>query len=312
MTELMSPEALRARVLYAQELAKSNLLPASYARQPANVLIAVEAAAALRIPPIQALTSVVVVNGRPTLSSDLMAALVRRAGHTLRIVEDEEKATVTATLIRADDPEFSFTVTWNAAKAQRAKLWGSKGPWSLYPNQMLRARAISEVCRQGASDVLTGMIYTPEEKGANVDADGMVIVDEPQGQQAPRLAAPAPQSAPQASLPAQQAPSQHASAELVAAIHEWAEALEMPAEKLAEGVAWASRRRTLNASELTVREAETLLSRLRKRAEQLAQAAPAPHPKPAPEPEPEPVQGELIDDVQDAEVVYDPETGEVA
>ena len=32
-----------------------------------------------------------------------------------------------------------------------------------YPRQMLRARAITEVCRQGASDALAGTVYTPEE-----------------------------------------------------------------------------------------------------------------------------------------------------
>lgn len=31
--------------------------------------------------------------------------------------------------------------------------------------QMLRARAISEVCRQGASDALMGELYVPEELG---------------------------------------------------------------------------------------------------------------------------------------------------
>jgi hypothetical protein len=69
---------------------------------------------------------------------------------------------VTAELIRADDPDFTFKATWDMAKAQRAKLTG-KAVWQQYPEQMLRSRAITEVCRQGAGDALYGVIYSPEE-----------------------------------------------------------------------------------------------------------------------------------------------------
>jgi hypothetical protein len=40
---------------------------------------------------------------------------------------------------------------------------------------MLRSRAITEVARMGAPDALYGVIYTPEELGAEVDAAGEVL-----------------------------------------------------------------------------------------------------------------------------------------
>ena len=40
---------------------------------------------------------------------------------------------------------------------------------------MLRARATTEVARMGAQDALGGVIYCPEELGANVDESGEVI-----------------------------------------------------------------------------------------------------------------------------------------
>lgn len=169
----MDPRAIDARVRYAKALSASSIIPDAYRGQPANVLVAVETGAALGIPAIQALSGIAVIKGKATMSADLMSAVVRRAGHRLRITEHDWA--VTASLIRADDPDFTYAATWDRAKAERAGLWGTRGPWTSYPGQMLRARAVTEVCRQGASDALMGVIYSPEEMGATVDEEGAVI-----------------------------------------------------------------------------------------------------------------------------------------
>lgn len=165
---------LQERADYIARLAPSTILPAAYRGNAANAFVAAETGAALGLEPLQALASIAVINGRATLSSDLMAAVIRRAGHTLRIVENSPES-VTATLIRADDKKFEFTVTWDKEKAVKAGLWGQRGPWSQYPTQMLRARAITEVARQGASEALMGMIYSPEDFGATITDTGEVI-----------------------------------------------------------------------------------------------------------------------------------------
>ena len=165
---------LQERADYIARLAPSTILRVAYRGNAANAFVAAETGAALGLEPLQALASIAVINGRATLSSDLMAAVIRRAGHTLRIVENSPES-VTATLIRADDKKFEFTVTWDKDKAVKAGLWGQKGPWSQYPTQMLRARAITEVARQGASEALMGMIYSPEDFGATITDTGEVI-----------------------------------------------------------------------------------------------------------------------------------------
>lgn len=165
---------LQERADYIARLAPSTILPTAYRGNAANAFVAAETGAALGLEPLQALASIAVINGRATLSSDLMAAVIRRAGHTLRIVENSPES-VTATLIRADDKTFKFEVTWDKDKAVKAGLWGQKGPWSQYPTQMLRARAITEVARQGASEALMGMIYSPEDFGATMTETGEVI-----------------------------------------------------------------------------------------------------------------------------------------
>lgn len=149
------------RLQHAHAVAQSSLIPDGYRNQPANVLWAMDLADALGIPFPQVMQTMVVMHGRMTMSADLMAAVVRRAGHKLRVREDG--MSVTATLVRSDDPDYEFTATWDEAKARRAGLWGQRGPWAQYPAQMLRSRALTEVCRQGASDALAGTTYTAEE-----------------------------------------------------------------------------------------------------------------------------------------------------
>lgn len=197
---------LQERADYIARLAPSTILPTAYRGNAANAFVAAETGAALGLEPLQALASIAVINGRATLSSDLMAAVIRRAGHTLRIVENSPES-VTATLIRADDKKFEFTVTWDKDKAVKAGLWGQRGPWSQYPTQMLRARAITEVARQGASEALMGIIYSPEDFGATITDTGEVIEAEVIDD-APAPAKPKPPAAKPrpAAAPAQPAP----------------------------------------------------------------------------------------------------------
>lgn len=163
------PAALGDRVQYAKALAGAGLLPSAYRDKPANVLVAIETGTMLGIAPMAAIQNVHVIEGKPTFSAGLMAALVRRAGHTVRITGDNEKAV--ATIERLDDPGFEFRAEWTVARAKQAGLTG-KGPWKAYPAAMLKARAISEVARDACQDVFLGPVYVPEELGAEVDQDG--------------------------------------------------------------------------------------------------------------------------------------------
>lgn len=174
--ERYSPTNTKATMQWSEAMSNGDLLPAQYRGKPANLMFAAEYADSLGISRIHVLTSIAVINGRPSPSADLMAAMVRSHGHKLRVYGDD--TTATAELIRSDDPDFTFTAHWDEAKARKAGLWGNRGPWTQYPAAMLRARAISEVVRMGAQDVMAGGIYTPEELGATVDADGVPVTSE--------------------------------------------------------------------------------------------------------------------------------------
>jgi hypothetical protein len=139
------------------------------------VLLVMETGAMLGIHPIAALQGVHIIEGKATLSPALMSAVVRKAGHKLRVSTVGTIAggdfVATATLIRHDDPDFIYTASWTMDRATRAGLAG-KDVWKKYGEAMCKARAISEVCREGAEDALMGVHYTPEEMDAHVTEAG--------------------------------------------------------------------------------------------------------------------------------------------
>lgn len=169
MSEIAIPEKLEL----AKTLAVSNLLPAQYRNQPGNLLYAIEYAEAIGVHRMTAITGIHVIEGKPSASAQLIAALVRRAGHKLRV--SYTGGVARAVIIRTDDPDFEFVSEWSMKRASDAGLTGKK-VWKQYPDAMLKARAITEVARDAASEALFGIIYTAEELGATeVDRDGAYI-----------------------------------------------------------------------------------------------------------------------------------------
>ena len=96
MTELVpnAHRSLTERKEYSEALAASDLLPKQYRNAPANVLVALEYGNALGLSPMAAIQGIHVVEGKPTASAQLIGALVRNAGHRLRVQGDETHAVV--------------------------------------------------------------------------------------------------------------------------------------------------------------------------------------------------------------------------
>lgn len=203
------PQAsLPAKIQYAKALAESGLLPAEYRKQPANVLYAVEYGDMIGIPPMAAITGIHVIEGKPSASAGLISGLVRSAGHKLRVGYDASKMMGWATIIRSDDPDHEFRSEWDLDRAVTAELCtikdgkpyavDSKGrskPWRKFYPSMVKARAITEVARDGCEEVLFGLHYTPDELGAEVDEEGNIVGQIVQDGQEPHQAAASPDPA---------------------------------------------------------------------------------------------------------------------
>ena len=158
----MSTEiALSDQMKKAEVMAASSLLPESYRKQPANLLWAMELADALDVSLAQAINGISVIKGKPTMSAEMMRALVMRAGHRFAVTEFTDES-VTVTVARKEWPEDVQQFTFTMADAKHAGLANSD-TYRKHPKAMLLARATSAACRAVFPDVVSGMGYTPDE-----------------------------------------------------------------------------------------------------------------------------------------------------
>lgn len=154
--------SLQQQMQWSKLAATGDIVPDAYKGKPANVLVAIGFGASMGLSPAESLYRINVIKGKPSMSAELIASQVRRAGHKLRIVKDEAKQSVTATVIRSDDPDYPFSVTRDLEWAKHMGLAGSQN-YAKQALTMLTWRAISAVAREACPEALYGAGYTPDE-----------------------------------------------------------------------------------------------------------------------------------------------------
>jgi len=119
----------------------------------------------LGLGPVASLNAIAFINGRPTMYGDGLSALLLRSGECTDIKEEKtgsgDDMAVTVTLARRGVTT-RFMRRFSVADAKTAGLWCKAGPWTTYPERMLRWRAFSWAARDGFADVLRGL-WTREE-----------------------------------------------------------------------------------------------------------------------------------------------------
>lgn len=162
----------------ANYLAQSSLVPRAFKGKPADIFAVASIGREVGLSPMAAMQSIHIIEGKPTMSAQLMGALVRARGHSLAIerLDDDGCKLVGVRADTGDRMEYEF----NRSHAQAAGLLG-KGVWKAHFRAMALARCTSQVARTLFPDVLAGISYTPEE-GADiagvdvkVDAEGEVV-----------------------------------------------------------------------------------------------------------------------------------------
>lgn len=117
-----------------------------------------------------------IIQGKPTLSANLMANAVKRSGrYNYRVTNHDDQGCTIEFFERWDGKwqgvgESSFTLE----DAKKANLLNNP-TWKNYPRNMCFARAMSNGVRWYCPDALGINAYTPEELGANVNEDGEII-----------------------------------------------------------------------------------------------------------------------------------------
>lgn len=172
--ETMLPQAGQWDLLLKQShaLLQSGLLPQSL-KKPEQVIVVILKGRELNIPPMQALEHIHVINGKPSISAELMLAQILKLHPRTKIKYVELTNTRCAMEVTRDGMEAS-TFSFSIEDATTAGLL--KNPsWQKYPRAMCRSRCISEMARSLFPDALAGVSYTPEELGAEVDDAGAII-----------------------------------------------------------------------------------------------------------------------------------------
>jgi hypothetical protein len=136
-------------------------------------IVKVLAGRELGLGPVASMRGVYIIEGRTSLSADLIAACIQKSGKYRYRVRDW-----TAKVCRIEFFEDSESLgfgEFTIEEAAQASLAG-KATWKSYPKAMLFARAMSQGARAYCPEVFAGAIYAPEELGADVDGNGSVIV----------------------------------------------------------------------------------------------------------------------------------------
>lgn len=160
------PNSLDGVWRMAQMIANSPFAPKDM-RTPEACSAAIMLGLDIGIPPLQAVQSIAVINGRPNVWGDLALA-VCLAHPTCEAIDEEFEGDLSdfktwkwiCTATRKGRKPVRTVFTYD--DAVRASLWNKEGPWRNYPKRMgqLRARAFS--LRDAFPDVLRGLAIREE------------------------------------------------------------------------------------------------------------------------------------------------------
>lgn len=142
---------------------------------PAKCTIAILHGLEVGLPPMAALQSISVINGRPSLWGDGALGLVQSKS----LLEDQEEhfegqagtdSFKAVCILKRKGKSKPFIGEFSIAQAKTAGLWTKRGrngeptPWQTYPERMLKMRARAFALRDGFSDVLKGLGVAEEQE----------------------------------------------------------------------------------------------------------------------------------------------------
>lgn len=150
---------------FGEMVAASDFSPKDFRGKPASCVLAIQAGAEIGLSPMQALQSIAVVNGRPSIYGDAALAVVKASPVCEYVTEsvegDGDQMVATCTAKRRGYPEPTVS-RFSVADAKKAGLWAKSGPWSQYPRRMLQMRARGFALRDAFPDALRGMVTAEE------------------------------------------------------------------------------------------------------------------------------------------------------
>lgn len=151
----------------ADRIARTDFVPTALKGKPEAVMAAMLKGHELGMAPMQALSHIAIIQGKPTVSAEGQRALVLARGHDISVKEmTPAKCVLVGT--RAGQSE-GTTVSYSMDDAKRAGI-NRGATWNNYPREMLLARCTTLLCKAVFPDV-TGGLHSTEE-AADMEHEG--------------------------------------------------------------------------------------------------------------------------------------------
>lgn len=166
----MIPTDIDQAYRMAQALSQSQMTPKAFGNDPNKILVGIIAGMEVGLAPFQALQSIAVINGNPSLWGDGALALIQGSGLLEDIEETDDGETATCRMVRKDR-KTAIVRSFSNAMALKAGLLGKAGPWTQYQARMRQMRARSWAMRDGFPDVLKGIGIAEEVRDYPPEAD---------------------------------------------------------------------------------------------------------------------------------------------
>lgn len=182
-SETFAPRTLSEAVEFAKLIADSGMVPKDYIGKPGAIVVALQMGMEVGLQPMQALQSIAVINGRPSIWGDGALAIIKAHPDFTGIEEDDPetiKKNNRATCIIKRRNQKDVKVTFGMDDAQTAGLWKKSGPWTTAPFRMMQMRARAFAMRDQFPDALKG-IKTVEEVRDYGDGSVIESTSIPQG-----------------------------------------------------------------------------------------------------------------------------------
>lgn len=156
-------------------LSKSNLVPFAIRNKPDDLFLIVSMAFELDIPPVQAINTISVIQGKPVIPPQLMIGLVRKKlkGAIIKFDIDNNRKTVSCKTARSMEEfkeGFSYDAQWDVSRCQAMGLM-TKDNYKKQLMNMMKWRACAESCRVTFADVVMGLYVDLEFQ----DTDGKLV-----------------------------------------------------------------------------------------------------------------------------------------
>ena len=157
------PTSIKEMELFAEKLSKSILVPKDYQGKPANCFVAIQWGLECGLAPLQALQSIAVINGKPSMYGDALLAMVRADSRCLGVDEKQDGGVATCIIKRkhSDGSVEEIKRTFSMKQAEQAGL-SNRPTWKAYPERMLQHRARGNAIRDAFPDVIHGLISAEE------------------------------------------------------------------------------------------------------------------------------------------------------